>query len=176
MDGRRKGEEEARRASKGLLSALEVGWRWVGGLGLLSALAGEGGEGVWSRRAHILSPGRRFMGGRAYYALRKRSLVQGWSKHSNLKIMSRCLERKASPRKLPNCIHPSSSPFYIWNANFIIHKSLCGTLVLLSLIIWNSTLDNPPLWPVGWDLKAKCWPIDLSTAEFTTCHLGKLLT
>lgn len=46
MDGRRKGEEEARRASKGLLSALEVGWRWVGGLGLLSALAGEGGEGV----------------------------------------------------------------------------------------------------------------------------------
>ena len=45
MDGRRKGEEEARRASKGLLSALEVGWRWVGGLGLLSALAGEGGWG-----------------------------------------------------------------------------------------------------------------------------------
>ena len=45
MDGRRKGEEEARRASKGLLSALEVGWRWVGGLGLLSALAGEGGRG-----------------------------------------------------------------------------------------------------------------------------------
>ena len=46
MDGRRKGEEEARRASKGLLSALEVGWRWVGGLGLLSALAGEGGRGL----------------------------------------------------------------------------------------------------------------------------------
>ena len=41
----KKGEEEARMAGKGLLSALEVGLRWVGGLGLLSALAGEGGWG-----------------------------------------------------------------------------------------------------------------------------------
>ena len=55
----KKGEEEARMAGKGLLSALEVGLRWVGGLGLLSALAGErgggggGGGGGFGHDVHI---------------------------------------------------------------------------------------------------------------------------